>query len=371
VFAPATAGSGRGARLVVSRIALEKSSDFVQETQHTYMWPSFLENLRYKKIILLTAIIFILLIGILFGYYLGGKSNDKITLLREPAHYGLINPLLGFDIPETEGFKNGKQLEGVLTALVNNKKAQKKISKAAMYVRKLNGGEWVGINENEKFSPASMSKVVIMITYLKAAESNPNILNYKIKYDGSTDMNTGEFFKPSHNLQAGSWYTIEDLIGRMIEYSDNTAMYYLVNNNSFDIRTYNDAYTDLGLPARTLDEGIDYMSAKDYSNFYRVLYNATYLTRELSQKALEILSQADFNDGLVGDIPREINVAHKFGERSVRFQDGSIARELHDCGIVYYPDNSYFLCVMTKGDNFTDLAAVIKEISQTVYLSFK
>ena len=41
--------------------------------------------------------------------------------------------------------------------------------------------------------------------------------------------------------------------------------------------------------------------------------------------------------------------------------------ELHDCGIIYYPNHPYFLCVMTKGADFPVLAGVIREVSQTAW----
>jgi hypothetical protein len=40
---------------------------------------------------------------------------------------------------------------------------------------------------------------------------------------------------------------------------------------------------------------------------------------------------------------------------------------MHDCGIVYYPERPYFLCVMTKGYEFKRLAAVIRVMSRAVY----
>ncbi len=49
-----------------------------------------------------------------------------------------------------------------------------------IYVRNLNNGPWFGINEDEKYSPASLMKVPILITFLKWIESDPNILTRKI-----------------------------------------------------------------------------------------------------------------------------------------------------------------------------------------------
>ena len=42
-------------------------------------------------------------------------------------------------------------------------------------------------------------------------------------------------------------------------------------------------------------------------------------------------------------------------------------KQLHDCGIVYYPKHPYLLCVMTRGDSFEYLDDTIRDISHLVY----
>jgi hypothetical protein len=45
--------------------------------------------------------------------------------------------------------------------------------------------------------------------------------------------------------------------------------------------------------------------------------------------------------------------------------------QLHDCGIVYFPDNPYIICVMTRGDDVNELAPVVAHISKMVYDEFE
>jgi hypothetical protein len=54
----------------------------------------------------------------------------------------------------------------------------------------------------------------------------------------------------------------------------------------------------------------------------------------------------------------------KFGEL-INAADG--ARQLHECGIIYYPYRPYLLCMMTKGHSFEDLDNTINKVSQAVY----
>ena len=46
---------------------------------------------------------------------------------------------------------------------------------------------------------------------------------------------------------------------------------------------------------------------------------------------------------------------------------GTPEHELHDCGIVYYPEHPYFLCVMTRGGDRPKLAAAIADVSKVAY----
>ena len=107
------------------------------------------------------------------------------------------------------------------------------------------------------------------------------------------------------------------------------------------------------------------LSAENYASFFRVLFNASYLSRSLSEKALSLLAQSDFKDGLVAGVPPGIKVAHKFGFRITGI-NGEI-KQLHDCGIIYYPRHPYLLCIMTSGKSYEYLDDAIKELSRVVY----
>jgi len=87
------------------------------------------------------------------------------------------------------------------------------------------------------------------------------------------------------------------------------------------------------------------------------------LMLNIPEKALDLLSQVEFKQGLNKNIPQNIEVAHKFGERQL--QDKSV--QLHDCGIVYYPNHPYLLCIMTRGTNYNSLSNVIGQISGSIY----
>jgi beta-lactamase class A len=96
--------------------------------------------------------------------------------------------------------------------------------------------------------------------------------------------------------------------------------------------------------------------------FIRVLYNASYLSREMSEKALDYLLASDYKDGLVAGLPPGTQVAHKFGE-----YEREDMNQLHDCGIVYYPRHPYILSVMTRGSDKQMMADTIAEISRLIY----
>lgn len=319
----------------------------------------------------LIAIIF-LSVGIPAGillqkYYIHTPRENSIT--REGG-YMFINPLLSCDISENKQFSEYAPIRDKFKNYIDNQVWSGNASKISVYFRSLNSGHWAGYNENDTYSPASLLKLPIMIAYLKEADIDPKILNEQMTYNQTIDGNTVENFKPKNFIENGKTYTVASLLQYMIVNSDNNAAQIL--QDRVDKKSLTEVYSDLGLPISSeLSE--DTMTPKNYSYIFRILYNATYLSKSLSQNALKLLSLTDFSGGIVAGTPKEIPMAHKFGERTILNKDtttGNISlasRELHDCGIVYYPENPYLLCVMTKGKDFNKLSQIIKDISSMVY----
>ena len=316
-----------------------------------------------------------LILGAALGYGIAWKKLkaeekrliSQIIPVREHTNYGFINPLLSYSIPNNQEFNQFQPLENKINAYIKNQIANGQVSQISVYFRDLNAGRWTGVNENMAYNPASMLKVALMIAYYKQTEQIPDLLSHTISYtkDLSKEIDDVPFQTPS-NLVTGKSYTVEQLIEAMIINSDNGAKNALLAN--IDNSSLNAVYTDLGLQAPS-DNAPYTISAKNYSLFFRILYNASYLNQPLSEKALEILNQAVYNDGLVGGVPVNTRVAHKFGEHITTDSSGNPASvELHDCGIIYPASNPYILCVMTKGGTQpAALSAAIKGISDLVY----
>lgn len=309
----------------------------------------------------------ILAIGVVIGFSshvvmlkIRRNSNETGYVERHEGQMRYINPLLACDIaedvvsaPELVPFKN--KIEKYLHTAVDKRGS----IKVSVYFRELNDGYWFGIGDSEKFIPASLRKVPLMIALLKQAETEVGLLDRRVKFKLANDYNFSQNIKPSKTLAQGSEYTVRDLIYRMIVYSDNNAFTFLtalVNPAQFE-----KVYSSLRLQNPRSINDDDFLSVQTYESFFRVLYNASYLSREASDWALDIMTKSEFRTGLVAGVPSNISVSHKFGEKSDA-NDGTV--QLHDCGIIYYPHHPYLLCVMSQGPNFELLDDVIAEISR-------
>ena len=298
-------------------------------------------------------------VGIILGRVTEKTTVIKPKVLREGG-YKYINPVLLCNTNNNQAYNEDTTLSKALIKYTEGV-SENDIS---VYFLSLLSGKWASVNENETFSPASMLKVPTMVETLKYAELHPEILSKQVYYDGSFDDNKVEYFKPQKTIQSGWYYSVDNLLTSIITYSDNNALRLL--HDTIALSSFQNLYKDLkiDIPANS----IDFMSAKTYSLFLRVLYNSTYLTRESSEKALKLMTTSDFPQGLKSGVPSFIDIANKFGERQVFTPNGTLTqRELHDCGIVYAPDNPYVLCVMTRGQNFDSLISSIKNISALVY----
>ncbi len=319
---------------------------------------------NFKKIL---SVLLVFVMGVLFGLFLqkqllykqGGQNKDTSQEKRIGDYSRLTNPLLECD-PNIGSDRELDLVKYSLTNYIKEKVSNNEATHISVYIRDLNNGPWVGISEKEGFAPDSLLKIPIMMACLKLAEKNPAILNKVIPYTKVISKVAPNII-PKETIQIGNLYTVNELLYRMIVYSDNEAKnLLLLNMNQDDLDR---VYTDLHVILPDVRTKEDFISVKEYATFFRILYNASYLNREMSEKALGLLTQVDFRDGLLAGLPLGIKVAHKFGERV----DSSGLIQLHECGIVYYNRSPYLLGVMTRGNDFNRLKDIIRDISKIVY----
>ncbi|HXX58927.1 MAG TPA: serine hydrolase [Thermodesulfovibrionales bacterium] len=260
-----------------------------------------------------------------------------------------------------------KPLERKIRKAIEDQKKRNWLGEESVYLRRLNSGKWFSVNPVVFYYPASLMKVPVLMAVLKQAERDPHLLGVKIRFSGKTELSDlSPYFAPSKKLEAGKSYTMEELLNRMIVYSDNDALSLIVEQVGKP--AVSRTFEELGLldPFSAYYKEHAYtLTVDQYVVFLRVLYNASYLSREMSEKALDLLTKIEFRQGLVEGVPPKIPVAHKFGERI--WENTSQGKELHDCGIIYYPAHPYLLCIMTRGDSFEYLDDGIKETSRVIY----
>ncbi len=322
---------------------------------------SFLTSKKF--LVIINVILIIILVSILCrkrDNYDGGVVTRDIN-----NSYKLTNPILDY---ENLVSGDGTVIPvGLVNEKVDDLEKVEGISLISLYYRDLNNGQWIGVNEKEDFSPASLLKVPTMIAFLKDAEYDEDLLDKRVVVDENDDLGVSQNIKSGENILPGQEYSMLEMIDIMITRSDNTAAQVVLDHTKPD--NIKNVFSSIGVPfIDTKTEPI--VRVKDYAGFFRVLYNSSYLNRKMSELALEILSVSEYKDGLVAGVPKDVTVAHKFGERAVLDDKGKIApgqTQIHDCGIVYYPKSPYLLCIMTRGSNLSAQQNAIKELSMFIY----
>ncbi|HPT66184.1 MAG TPA: class A beta-lactamase-related serine hydrolase [Candidatus Woesebacteria bacterium] len=322
-------------------------------------------DLSIKKIAVTSSLILVSFVGgLIFSPYIFTTTNQNIIKeVRNNFNYKYINPLLECETSTISQDKNLASLKKEIQFIINQQISSGNISFASIYYRDLNNGPWLGINEKEYFSPASLIKVPVLMAYLKETEKDHDFLDKKIINNRDFDYSQ-QNITPTQTIEKDKEYTIGDLLERMIIYSDNAAYELLLDNidNTKIFNVYKDLDVDISRAQK--DPNGNIITVKDYASFFRILFNASFLDQDNSEKALNILSKTQYYKGLVAGVPENITVSHKFGERQYL---PSKEKQLHDCGIVYLPNKPYLICVMSRSTDFDNAANFIKQVSKVVY----
>lgn len=301
---------------------------------------------------IVVSIVVILIIFWLWFIY--GKWKENI--FGPEKKYNFISPLL--NCKESDALQNSKNIdiESGLNSLIKNKLRNSWVNHVSVYFRDLNNWYRFGINEKETFTPASLTKVPTLIAVLKRSESENWFLDQSVKFSlPNIDYNV--HYKPKLEIESNKIYTIRDLLGYMIKYSDNNATQIL--RNILWRERFANTYKDLWVVSNQSNE----IQVIDYASFFRILFNASYLNKDNSEYALDLLTQVDFNNWIVAWVPSEVAVSHKFGEYSLN-ED---SKQIHDCGIVYYSKHPYLICVMTRWNSYDNLEKMISDVSKSIF----
>ena len=235
-------------------------------------------------------------------------------------------------------------------------KYQKEGHRVGVYFEFLNTGANVSINQDERFWPASLSKMPTVLAVMKKIEDGEwKLSNELVIFSEDQDERFGEVYKN----KPGTRLTIEELLKQTLINSDNTSHRMLVRNLSSE--DYTDIFEALGME-QLFNENYD-ITAKEYSRIFRSLYTASYLNRENSQTILSWLAQTPFNEFLQAGTPSDVLFSHKIGEEfeQVIFLDS---------GIVYVPNRPYLITVMVEvadGYGVEKAQEIMKELSESAY----
>lgn len=315
-----------------------------------------MSQLKLKALLVLISLI----MGFFLGRYFHSHSAQSFKEFSETDPSSVYtNPLLTCGDIENLSVGEMERIKKEITAL-QSKKENSQVTHLSVYLRDLNNGPWLGLNEKEDFYPASLLKVPLMFAAYKADEDQPGFLNRVVKYEAPL-FNNYQIFPPEEEIQPGQSYTLRELMRRSIIYSDNnaTALLALQVGPQYSLKIF----SDFGIEKPISDQ--DYtMKVRTYASFFRVLYNASYLSKKNSEEALSILAKVNFPNGIEAGLPKGTTFSHKFGEREARMEDGNF--QVHDCGIVY-ANNPYLLCIMVQGKEVKSILNLIANVSKLVY----
>jgi len=305
------------------------------------------------------------------GRHFPGKKKTVSVETSHPANtaipgirnvrlrsFHLTQPLLMAELPDESA--ELEDLRSQFTGTIRKAEAGNKINSAAVYLHDLSNGHWIGVNKWEQYDPGSILKLTILLAYLRKSEDQPGLMDRRIYFDRPFTSVPYQSIK-GETITPGRSYPIRELIRYMLVESDNQANA-LLNNNIEPTYALN-VFSDLQLPVPKTDAPSLTLNCVDVSRFLRLLFNASYTNPSLSEFALEQLTQVRYADGIRSTFPAGVTIAHKFGERGYA---NSNQKELHETALIYLEDRVILLTIMTKGNDLTSQAELIRNISMVV-----
>lgn len=324
---------------------------------------------RLFAFIIVIAAVAVVYASFFVGKLVQSKENAKILTnfksIRERASSSqFTEPLLGVHTPESS---NGvfKEVRKGVEEIASRYQKENKLKTYGFFYQDLNSSLWFNIHGDDEYLPASLAKLPVALIIERKIEEGELNENQKLTYTYEMAMmKTGQNITAlPTELEIGKSYSLKELLVYMLKDSDNVAkdlLSTLVDKESLN-SLYELVHFDLPFYGKEI-------SPNQYTFFFKVLYNSTYLSRVHSEFILSTLASSTYRKALVYSLPESVKVSHKYGLYNLtKLNPSNPELELHDCGIVYHSSNPYILCIMTRGSDEVSLDSFIAEVSKYVY----
>lgn len=239
---------------------------------------------------------------------------------------------------------------------------------SSVYVKSLNTGASVAIQEDRVVPSASLFKVPILVEVLRQQSL------------GSLDMDTPVRLQQKHwsdgagvlQAQIGKEFPVRELLELMIEVSDNVAALALLDLVKTD--NVNLTLQSAGLEATRLRigdvsgdwggrPGENTTSAREMGILFEKIATGKILDEAASQEAIRLLSLEQQAAWLPALLPPRARVAHKSGE---------LPGVRHDAGVIYTPRNQFVAVVLVSDlTDFERAAQTISRVARAAYDYFE
>lgn len=283
-----------------------------------------------KKNILFIIIPFLLLVIIfwLYFYFQNNKTDENNTIVNTSELTSIdsqasIYPEIKLTSEEkisTHSQEDNSQITQEIADIINLTTYH---GNCGIYIKNLETGEEITINEDVDFYPASIYKLPLAILILKKIEDEELSLSDKFVVQ-SEDIAYN--YDPLASY-VGREVELSTILQLLIENSDNTAQRLLVNHVIGSYEEYNLQIKNiLGLNSFQGDFESLTTTPRQVGQLLENIYNIKYLNSKYNSYLIDLLSNTseNFNDRIVAGVPNDITVAHKIGQLDDIYQDAGI-----------------------------------------------
>jgi beta-lactamase class A len=306
-----------------------------------------------KKILLVLVFVsVVILASFALGRITATSTKKHNNSALQPDKYSLLARRIFIENPNDTKI-NFTPLRQKLSQYVDNNN----LETGNIYFEYLPTGTSIRISGDEQLVAASLMKVPMAMDMYKAEELG------RVDIDRPQPLQQewlNNEFGTLYKKGAGYLITPREASQIMLEQSDNTALAVVGDAVKGKLSNAESSINYLDLDLKVNEDKSISMNARGYSSILKCLYFACYNTKDDSQTMLEQLTNSSFTSRIPAEVnDKSIKIAHKIGTNFNNNQN--------DCGIIYYPNNNYLLCVLIPGQDSAQTDKHIAEISRIVY----